>query len=83
MPDRTLSIDSAAQIAAAAQQLRELARRSPVTPTQVIDVLERWGAALHGPTLDAIPGVPFLRVWLRRGTLEPIVMQELGREALQ
>jgi len=82
MPDRVLSVNSAAQIAAAAQQLRELARRKPVTPTQAIDVLERWGASLRGPALDAIPGVPFLRLWLRRGALEPIVMHELGREAL-
>ena len=74
MPDRVLSVNSAAQIAAAAQQLRELARRKPVTPTQAIDVLERWGASLRGPALDAIPGVPFLRLWLRRGALEPIVM---------
>jgi hypothetical protein len=29
-----------------------------------------------------IPGVAFLRLWLRRGTLEPIITRELGRGAL-
>jgi hypothetical protein len=82
MPDRVLCVDSAAQLTAAADQLRELARRTPLTPAQVIDILERWGASLGGSALDAIPGVPFLRLWLRRGTLEPIVVHELGREAL-
>ena len=82
MPDRVLSVDSAAQIAGAAQQLRDFSGRTSVIPTQVIDVLERWGASLRGPALDTIPGVPFLRLWLRRGTLEPIVVHELGQEAL-
>ena len=70
MPERILLVDSAAQLTAAARQLRESARGTPVTPAQVIEVLERWGASLSGPTLDAIPGVPFLRMWLRRGTLK-------------
>src|SRR5438105_741233 len=82
MPERILLVDSAAQLTAAARQLRESARGTAVTPAEVIEVLERWGASLSGPTLDAIPGVPFLRMWLRRGTLEPIVVHELGREAL-
>jgi Acyl-CoA reductase (LuxC) len=76
-------VDSQDEISAAAQRLRECMQRRELSPLQVIEVLERWGAALHGPALNAIPGVPFLRLWLRRGTLEPIVVQELGSGALR
>jgi hypothetical protein len=48
----------------------------------VIEVLERWGNSLTGPAFDAIPGVAFLKLWLRRGTLEPIVARELGLGAM-
>jgi hypothetical protein len=76
-------VDSQNEITAGAQRLRECVRVRELTPLRVIEVLERWGAALHGPALDTLPGVPFLRLWLRRGTLEPIVVQELGASALQ
>jgi hypothetical protein len=82
MADRVVAFESAAQLSAAARRLREQAARAVPAPSQVIAVLERWGTALHGPALDAIAGVPFLRLWLRRGTLEPIVARELGAEAL-
>jgi hypothetical protein len=49
---------------------------------EVIEVLERWGESLSGPPFDAIPGVAFLKLWLRRGTLEPIVTRELGPGAI-
>lgn len=75
-------VDSPSEIAAAAQRLRERVGLRELTARRVIEVLERWGAALQGPALDAIPGVPFLRLWLRRGTLEPIVARELGSSAL-
>src|ERR1700692_4388497 len=77
------SVDSHHEITAAAQRLRECVRLRELTPLRVIEVLERWGTALHGAALDGIPGVPFLRLWLRRGTLEPIVVQELGASTLQ
>jgi hypothetical protein len=76
------SVDSPDEIAAAAARLRECMRSRELLPREVIEILERWGAALHGAELDAIPGVPFLRLWLRRATLEPIVIQELGPHAL-
>jgi hypothetical protein len=75
--------DSAQEIAAVAQQLRGCARERALTPLQVIEILQRWGESLHGAELDAIPGVPFLRLWLRRGTLEPVVVRELGVEGLR
>jgi hypothetical protein len=77
------SVDSQHEITAAAQRLRECVQLRELTPLRVIEVLERWGAALHGAALDAIPGVPFLRLWLRRGTLELIVVRELGPSALK
>ena len=76
-------VNSADEISAVAQRLRARTLRSHITPAQVIEVLERWGAALHGPALEAIPGVPFLRLWLRRGSLEPILVRELGPGAMQ
>ena len=74
--------DSPRGVTAAAQRLRERVRDLELAPAQVIEVLERWGESLRGPTVDAIPGVAFLRLWLRRGTLEPIVVRELGVEGL-
>jgi hypothetical protein len=82
MSDLIRSVDSSGEIVAAAQLLREQTLCSQVSPMQIIEVLERWGASLHGPALGAIPGVPFLRLWLRRGSLEPILLRELGSGAL-
>jgi Acyl-CoA reductase (LuxC) len=82
MPDLLQQFDSARDVAAAAQRLRERALERELTPTQVIAILERWGESLRGPTVDAIPGVAFLRLWLRRGTLEPLVVRELGAAGL-
>jgi hypothetical protein len=82
MPDLLQHFDSPREVTAAAQRLREQALDLELTPSQVIEILERWGESLRGPTIDAIPGVAFLRLWLRRGTLEPIVVRELGVEAL-
>lgn len=73
---------SADELIAAAGRLRERALREELTPGHAIESLERWGAALQGDGIESLPGVPFLRLWLRRGTLEPIVARELGREAL-
>jgi hypothetical protein len=70
------------EIASAAQRLRELAKRSGLTANEVLDIFERWSAALDDREVREIPGVTFLRLWLRRGTLEAIIVRELGREAL-
>jgi hypothetical protein len=78
MPDLLQHFDSAREVTAVVRRLRERARDLELTPSQVIEILERWGESLRGPTVDAIPGVAFLRLWLRRGTLEPIVVRELG-----
>jgi len=78
MPELVQQFDSARDVTAAAQRVRERALERELTPAQVIAMLERWGESLRGPTVDAIPGVTFLRLWLRRGTLEPMVVRELG-----
>ncbi len=82
MADLLQHVDSAQQIAAAAQRLRQRALERELSPSRVIGILERWGESLRGATIDAIPGVAFLRLWLRRGTLESIVVRELGAEGL-
>lgn len=50
----------------------------PIGPGAVIDLLDAWGRALSGVDRADIPGAAFLELWLRRGTLEPIVERELG-----
>ena len=49
---------------------------------RVMDVFEAWAAALGAPETADMPGVAFLRMWLRRSTLEPIITRELGQGAL-
>ncbi|MBV8446308.1 MAG: hypothetical protein JOZ92_10370, partial [Candidatus Dormibacteraeota bacterium] len=71
------------EITAAALRLRERVQLRPLSPQAAIAVLEQWGAALEGKELDSIPGLPFLRLWLRHGTLAPIVLRELGPGALE
>jgi len=73
---------SAQEIASAAQRLRLLALEKNLTPDTLLDIFERWAAALDKGDVRDIPGVTFLRLWLRRGTLEPIVARELGQEFL-
>jgi Acyl-CoA reductase (LuxC) len=82
MSDVLQHFDSARDITAAAQRLRQRALARDLSPSQVIGMLERWGESLRGPVVDDIAGVAFLRLWLRRGTLEPIVVRELGTEGL-
>jgi len=76
-------IDSPEQILAAAERLRDTAMATEVTPDTVLDVFEAWAVALGARDTADIPGVAFLRLWLRRGTLEPIIARELGPGALQ
>jgi hypothetical protein len=77
------AIGSREGIACGAQRLRENALKNEVTSQVVLDIFERWAAALDDRTVREIPGVTFLRLWLRRGTLEPILIRELGAESLE
>jgi len=76
------AVNSPQEIAAAAAHLRETARREEIAPRLVLEILERWGEALNDGGLNEVPGVAFLRLWLRRGTLEPALLRELGPNAL-
>jgi len=82
MNDFTSVIDSPEQISLAAERLRQTVMTTEITPNTILDVYETWAAALGARETADIPGVAFLRLWLRRGTLEPIITRELGRGAL-
>jgi hypothetical protein len=82
MIDYTCLIDSSEQIFAAAERMRRTVMALELTPDKILDVFENWSAALGSPDTADIPGIVFLRMWLRRGTLEPIINRELGQGAL-
>jgi hypothetical protein len=83
MSDPIQMVDDPQQITCAAQQLREIARQKEIAPQTVLEIFERWAGALNDPRLHNIPGVTFLRLWLRRGTLEPVLLRELGAQSLR
>ena len=78
----THSVDSPAAILAAAAKLRSAVSEDEISPNEVMTVFEAWAKSLDDRTLDNLPGIPFLRMWLRRGTLEPVVERELGVNGL-
>jgi len=75
-------VDSPEEIVQAAVRLREVALSEDLPLGTVLELFERWAAALQGKGMESLPGAAFLRIWLRRGTLEPILERELGRDAL-
>jgi hypothetical protein len=79
MNDLIRNVDTPEDISAAAAELRQV---GSITPNATLDVFEAWAAALGTPEMAAIPGIAFLRLWLRRNTLEPIITRELGQGAL-
>jgi hypothetical protein len=82
MTELAHAVQSPAEISAAAARLRQVVSSEPITPNEVISVFESWARSLDARELDELPGIPFLRMWLRRGTLEPIITRELGANAL-
>jgi len=82
MTEPIQTVDSAQVIVRAARQLREIVRHEETAPLAVLEKFERWAAALNCRALQQVPGVTFLQLWLRRGTLEPIVLRELGPNGL-
>jgi hypothetical protein len=75
------TITSPEEISAAARRLRTYAQKD-LKPKEILEVFERWAAALDAPGVREIPGVTFLRLWLRAGTLQPILLRELGPNSL-
>jgi hypothetical protein len=47
-----------------------------------LDIFDSWARSLDTRELDDVPGIVFLRMWLRRGSLEPIIARELGSNGL-
>lgn len=78
----TQRVSSPAEISCAAGKLRRAVADVEVSPNDVITVFDRWARSLQARELDDTPGIPFLRMWLRRGTLEPIIARELGPNGL-
>src|SRR5580692_6543796 len=80
--DAVRVVDSAQEIVNAAERLREAVRNEEITPSAILEIFEKWAAALSDRELHDVPGATFLRLWLRRGTLEPVLLRELGANAL-
>lgn len=78
MPDLIRIVDSHQEIVAAGERLREISQQKEIAPAVVLGLFERWAAALDDRDLREVPGVTFLRLWLRKGTLVPILCRELG-----
>ena len=83
MRDLIFEVNQPAQVYAAASELRGSLDVIDFTPKRVLEVFEAWAEALAQPVTAGVPGVQFLRIWLRRGTLEPILARELGCGALE
>jgi len=77
------AVDSSAEIYTAVDNLRQNVGNTEVSLGEIICILDSWAKRLDDRDLDDSTGIPFLRMWLRRGTLEPIVARELGSNALQ
>ncbi|MGA3006708.1 MAG: acyl-CoA reductase [Opitutaceae bacterium] len=82
MSDLIQTVDAPEAIVRTAARLREIALDHVLPVRTMLDLFERWAAALTGDGIESLPGTAFLRLWLRQGTLEPILERELGREAL-
>jgi len=83
MTELTHNVNSPDGIFRAAAKLRQAVLETDVSPDDVISVLDSWAKGLDARELDDIPGIVFLRIWLRRGSLEPIIVRELGPKGLR
>jgi hypothetical protein len=77
------NVNSPAELVVAATKLRRAVLDADCSPRKVIAVLDSWAKSLDARELNNIPGIVFLRIWLRRGSLEPIVARELGSKGLE
>jgi len=83
MSDMIQVVDSPQSITCAAKRIRLIALQTEIVPEVILDIFDQWADALGGRELHEVPGVAFLRLWLRRGNLEPILLRELGPNSLQ
>jgi acyl-CoA reductase LuxC len=82
MTELVHNVNSSEEITGAAARLRQAAVESEISPNEVMAVFDAWAKCLDARELDDLPGIVFLRMWLRRGTLEPIIARELGANGL-
>lgn len=82
MTDLIQAVDSPQGIVRAAQQLRQISQEKHHAPQLALEVFDQWAVALDDRELRDVPGLTFLRLWLRRGNLEPILLRELGPSSL-
>jgi hypothetical protein len=82
MTELTHTVHSPVEISDAATKLRQAVSALELSPDRVMAIFDSWAKSLDTRELDDLPGIPFLRMWLRRGTLEPIIARELGSNAL-
>ena len=82
MTELTHTVHSPAEISTAAAKLRQVVLDAEISPNDVMTVFDSWAKSLDARELDDLPGIVFLRMWLRRGTLEPIIVRELGSNGL-
>ncbi len=82
MTELTHTVHSPVEISAAAANLHQVISEAEISPNEVMTVFDSWAKSLDARELDDLPGIPFLRMWLRRGTLEPIIARELGSNGL-
>ena len=83
LTDLTHAVHSPGEISVAAAKLRQVISEAEISPNEVITLFDGWAKRLDARQLDDLPGIPFLRMWLRRGTLEPIIARELGPNGLE
>src|SRR5580700_512354 len=78
MTELVHNVNAPEEISTAAAKLRQVVLDADLSPNDVITILDSWGKALDARELDDIPGIVFLRIWLRRGSLEPMIEREFG-----
>lgn len=82
MDDPIRMVHSPQDILGAAERLRRVYMEKELSPGTALDIFECWSAALARGGAE-VPGLAFLRLWLRRGTLEPLLKRELGPGSLK
>jgi acyl-CoA reductase-like NAD-dependent aldehyde dehydrogenase len=82
MNELVQEVTSPEELAAIVARLREVALEKDLPARTAMELFERWAAALQGNGMELLPGAAFLRIWLRQGTLEPILERELQRDVV-
>jgi len=62
MSDLIQAVDSPQEIACAARRLREIAQQQAITPQMVLEVFDRWAAALDDRELRDVPGLSLIHI---------------------